>query len=73
MSRLINCLNGFDELVNIQIADNEQIAQIIELVRVDLERGNIYEVKLHKKLVREQLIERNYDNMVIDEWISHIE
>ena len=73
MSRLINCLNGFDELVNIQIADNEQIAQIIELVRVDLERGNRYEINLHKELVKEQLIERNYDNMVIDEWISHIE
>ena len=73
MSRLINCLNGFDELVNIQIADNEQIAQIIEVVRVNLERENRYEINQHKKLVREQLIERNYDNVVIDEWISYIE
>ena len=73
MSRLINCLNGFDSLVNIQIADNEQIAQIIEVVKVDLEREEKYEIELHKELVREQLIERNYDENVIEEWISHIE
>ena len=73
MSRLINCLNGFDPLVNIEIADNEQIAQIIEVVRVGLEKENKYEIELHKKLVREQLIERNYDNDVIEEWVSHIE
>ena len=73
MSRLINCLNGFDPLVNIQIADNEQIAQIIEVVRVSLERENKYDLELHKELVREQLIERNYDNAVIEEWVLHIE
>ena len=33
MSRLINCLNGFDELVQINISENEQIGQIIILVR----------------------------------------
>ena len=73
MSRLINCLNGFDPLVNIQIADNEQIAQIIEVIRVGLERENKYELELHRELVIEQLIERNYDNAVIEEWVSHIE
>ena len=73
MSRLINCLNGFDPLVNIQIEDNEQIAQIIEVVRVGLERENKYELELHKELVRKQLIERNYDEAVIKEWILHIE
>ena len=70
MSRLINCLNGFDPLVNIEIADNEQIAQVIEVVRVGLERENKYELELHKELVREQLIERTIDNAVIEEWVS---
>jgi Leucine-rich repeat (LRR) protein len=28
ISRLINCLNGFDELVNIKIAGSEQISQV---------------------------------------------
>jgi len=73
MSRLINCLNGFDPLVNIQIADNEQIAQIIEVVRVGLEREHKYELELHKELVKKQLIERNYDEAIIEEWVLHIE
>jgi hypothetical protein len=73
MSRLINCLNGFDPLVNIQIAGNEQIGQVIEVIRVNLERDNKYEIELHRKLVREQLIERKYDEDVIEEWVSHIE
>ncbi len=34
---------------------------------------NKYELELHKELVREQLIERNYDDVVIEEWILHIE
>jgi len=66
-------LLGFDPLVNIQIADNKQIAQIIEVVRVGLERENKYDLELHKELVKEQLIERNYDEVVIEEWVSHIE
>ena len=73
MSRLINCLNGFDPLVNIEIAGNEQIAQVIEVIRVGLERENKYEKELHKELVREELRERKYDNAVIEEWVSHIE
>ena len=73
MSRLINCLNGFDPLVNIQIANNEQIGQVIHAVRVNLERENKYEIELHKKLVREELRERKYDESVIEEWVSHIE
>jgi hypothetical protein len=73
MSRLINCLNGFDPLVNIEIAGNEQIAQVIEVIRVNLERDNKYEKELHKELVREELRERKYDENVIEEWVSHIE
>ena len=73
MSRLINCLNGFDPLVNIQIAGNEQIGQVIEVIRVNLERENKYEKELHKELVREELRERKYDENVIEEWVSYIE
>ena len=59
--------------MNIEIADNEQIAQVIEVVKVNLEKENKYEIELHKKLVREQLIERNYDNAVIEDWVLHID
>ena len=73
MSRLINCLNGFDDRVSISIADNSQIGNIILLVRKRLENENKYSVSHHKELVREELIERGYDATVISVWIEYIE
>jgi len=73
ISRLVNCLNGFDELVNIKIADNEQISQIIIAVQTRLENDNMYDVDLHKSLVTAQLKEMNYEESVINEWVNNIE
>jgi hypothetical protein len=73
ISRLINCLNGFDELVNIKIAENEQISQIISVIQIKLEKEGKYSVELHKQQVKESLIELDYDNDIINEWIYYIE
>jgi hypothetical protein len=73
MSRLINCLAGFDPLVYIQIADNDQIAHIIELVRMRLSEKNEYTVEKHKEIVIQELIERGFEQSVIDEWTQYIE
>jgi Leucine-rich repeat (LRR) protein len=73
ISRLINCLNGFDELVNIKIAGNEQISQIISLTQNKLEKEGNYSVELHKQLVKNSLIELDYDNDIINEWVNYIE
>ena len=73
MSRLINCLNGFDDRVNITIDDNSQIGNIILLVGKRLKNENKYSVSHHKESVREELIERGYDATVISEWTEHIE
>jgi hypothetical protein len=59
--------------VNIQIADNEQIGNIISLIKNKLESENKYTVELHRQLVTKELIERKYDSDVVDEWISFIE
>jgi hypothetical protein len=73
ISRLINCLNGFDELVNIKIAGSEQISQIISLTRNKLEKEENYSVELHKKQVFSSLKELDYDNDIINEWVNYIE
>ena len=73
MSRLINCLNGFDDRVHITIADNSQIGNIIVLIKEKLESENNYTISRHKELVREELIERGYDEEVISEWVEYIE
>ena len=71
ISRLINCLNGFDDLVNINISDTEQIGQIISLIEEQLD--NDYNVDKHKEIVQQELLTRGYSQHVIDKWIYFIE
>jgi hypothetical protein len=49
MSRIINCLNGFSELVQIEIKDESQIGNIIVLVKNRLIDN--YSVEKHKEEV----------------------
>jgi hypothetical protein len=72
MSRLINCLNGFDDHIVINISDTEQIGNIIILVKDKLILDNIYTVELHKEIVMKELYDRGFDKGVIDEWINYI-
>jgi hypothetical protein len=73
ISRLVNCLAGFDPLVSIQIADNEQIANVISTVEQNLLNENTYSVETHKELVSKQLEELGYSSTIIEEWIQNIE
>jgi hypothetical protein len=73
ISRLVNCLNGFDPLVSINISDSEQISQIIILIRNELNQTNNYDLILHKQMVSERLKELMYSDDVIDVWIQNIE
>jgi len=73
ISRLVNCLAGFDPLVSIQIADNEQIANVISTVEHNLTNENTYSVETHKDLVSKQLEELGYSSTIIEEWIQNIE
>ena len=70
ISRLVNCLNGYDELVCINISDGEQIGNIILSTK---EQVYPYSVEKHRKLVFERLTELGYAQGVIDEWIMYIE
>ena len=67
---MINVLNGYDENIEIHIADNEQIGNIISIIRNKLE--NNYEENKFKKLVHEELTIRHYSEDVINEWINNI-
>jgi len=73
MNRVINCLNGFSPLVNINIKDGEQIGNIIILVKNKLELTGTYTVEQHKIEVEKELLERNYDIETIKMWLEHIE
>ena len=73
MNRVINCLNGFSPLVNINIKDGEQIGNIIILVKNKLELTNTYTVEQHKIEVKKELLERNYDIDTIKIWLEYID
>ena len=71
ISRLVNCLAGYDELVVVEIADKEQIGTVIEIVRTRL--GEAYTVEEHRRISIQELMERGYSREGIEEWVEHIE
>ena len=71
ISRLVNCLSGYDEFVVVEIADKEQIGIVIEIVRNRL--GENYTVEEHQRISIVELVERGYSRDVIDEWVGYIE
>jgi Leucine-rich repeat (LRR) protein len=73
ISRLVNCLNGFDPFICINISESEQISQIIIKIKNELNQTNNYDPIVHKQLVSERLKELGYLNDVIDIWINDIE
>ena len=73
ISRLINCLNGFTNLVKINIEDNQQIGNIIIIIKDKLKLENNYSIEKHKELVIQELKERNFNEEIIIEWINFIE
>jgi hypothetical protein len=54
MGRVVNCLNGFSPLVDINIKDSDQIANIIVLIK----NTHNYDVEIHKQLVKKELESR---------------
>ncbi len=73
ISRLVNCLSGIDELVEIKISENEQIGNVISTVRNNLESVNQYSAELHKSLATTALRELGYTEQVIDMWTKYIQ
>jgi F0F1-type ATP synthase delta subunit len=71
ISRLVNCMTGYDDLVVVEIADKEQIGTVIEIVRTRLAEN--YTVEEHRRICILELLERGYSREVIDEWVEHIE
>ena len=71
MGRVVNCLNGFSPLVNINIKDSDQIGNII--VQIKSQLANNYNVEIHKQMVKQELESRGFDDHIIDEWIGYIE
>mgnify|MGYP006427722019 CR=1 FL=1 len=73
ISRVINCLSGFSDLVKIEIKDESQIGNVIVLIKNQLSEQDDYTVEKHKELVKRELIERGYETEIINKWLEYIE
>jgi len=73
ITRLVNSLNGFFPDINIEINSTEQIGNIMTIIRNKLNNENRYSIALFKDELSEALIERQYEQNVIDEWLDYIE
>jgi len=68
LSRLINCLNGYDERVVVRISDHQEIANLIISIRQKIES-----LAEQTEMVRREMTERGYDGETIKEWIGYLE
>ena len=73
ISRLVNCLNGFCDDIEVHIGSNEQIGNIVVIAREQLEKTGNYTTEQHRELVRERLVELNYPEETIKEWLEFID
>jgi Leucine-rich repeat (LRR) protein len=70
ISRLINCLNGFSPLVEINIPDNMAISNIIIMIKKNYGGNDEDELK---EIVKNELQERQYSKEVIEEYLEYVE
>ena len=77
ISRLVNVLNGFYDDIVIKIGDNEQIGNIIVVIKERLlgtmkETDNGF-VEKWRNCVNKEMLERGFTEEVINEWMSFID
>ena len=70
ISRLINCLNGFTPLVEVKIPENMELSNIIIMIKNNYNGDSVDELK---EIARKELLERGYENELINEYVEYIE
>jgi hypothetical protein len=72
VTRLIGCLNGFSDLVQITISEAEEIGMIISKIEKNLIAKNDYTPEKHYDLALEELRHMNFKEDTIQEWVQYI-
>jgi hypothetical protein len=70
ISRLINCLNGFTQLVKVEIPDNMAISNIIVMIKQSYTGNDVNELKT---ITKKELLDRGYNNTIINQYIEYID
>jgi len=72
MTRLVNCLSGYDSDVNLTINEKEQISNIIITLKATLKGKNEYTSERHKALSEIELKGHGFSDEIIKEWLNDI-
>jgi hypothetical protein len=67
LTRLLNVLVGFYDDIELQISDSEQITNIIMSLK-----NKYFDNNELKDQVKKELLDRQYDNKIIEEWLEYI-
>jgi Leucine-rich repeat (LRR) protein len=70
ISRLVNCLSGYSDKVNIQITENEEINNIISVI---MSKRGLKTIAILKEEMRVALTERGYSDEKIAEWLEYVD
>jgi Leucine-rich repeat (LRR) protein len=68
LSRLVNCLNGFDDRVTVRISDQQELANLIISIRQKTDS-----LAEQTEMVRREMTERGYDEQMIRKWLCYLE
>jgi hypothetical protein len=68
LTRLLNTLVGFYDDIELQISDSEQITNIIMSIKNKFPSDQ----EQLKDAVRKELLDRQYSETIINEWLTYI-
>jgi hypothetical protein len=67
LSRLVNCLNGFDDRVMVKISDQQELANLIISIRQKTDS-----LEEQQQMVQKEMSDRGYDEQTIREWLGYL-
>jgi Leucine-rich repeat (LRR) protein len=68
LSRLVNTLSGFDDRVLVRISDQQEISNVIVLIK-----QRTTDLMEQQKMITNELSERGYDKQTVNEWLAYLE
>ena len=73
LGRLVSCLVGYVDGVDILISDNDQLSNVILQTKVNLVNEGTYTTDMHKKTATANLAKMGYTTKQINDWMQYIE
>lgn len=67
ITRLVNCLNGFDPDVIIEISEVDQLSNLVLTIR-----NRESSIEDQKRELRKEMVERGYPEEKVEEWVGYL-